>query len=465
MSMAPEIASAEIMPDIIGENVLVLGAARSGVAVCRLLHSVGRQVTLVDDLKTREEVSRVLNISDVTVISKDYIPDELYANSLVLSPGIPDTHPLVSSFLARGLPVLNEIEVAGRFTSSPIVAVTGSNGKSTVTTIIHLMMAAGGFRSFLGGNIGIPFADNVLEERALGPNSPVQVLEVSSFQAEHLDTFKPDVAVFLNLTPDHLDRYPSVEVYGKAKLQLARNMDQTGWIVYNWDDAFFRTAFEGRERSVPFSLDPIQEAPLCYERQHIMHGKEQLVSLNELTLLGRHNVLNMLAAGTAVYLLGVQDDAIAQIMRRFEGLPHRLELITTVEGVRYYNDSKATNVASTSAALVSLEGDIILILGGSDKGDVDYSGLTELISKRVKQLITYGQAGLRLTEIFQGLIPIHFEREFAAAVNQARQVSVPGDSVLLAPACASFDQFASFEDRGDTFRRMVLAFRQESTDA
>lgn len=465
MTLAPEIDPATAGQDLVGEDVLVLGAGRSGLAVCRLLHAVGTSVILVDDRKTREEMTLALDNLDIAIVTEGYVPDELNAQVLVLSPGIPDTHPLVTSFLARGLPVLSEVEMAGRFTSAPVIAVTGSNGKSTVTTMIHQMMAAGGFHSFLGGNIGVPFADNVLEERDLKPVSPVQVVEVSSFQAEHLDRFKPTAAVFLNLSPDHLDRYSSMESYGWAKLKLVRNMDETGWIVYNRDDSFFRAAFEGRERAIPFAPAPAEGALFACENDWVVHRGERLIPLSELILPGAHNVMNFLAAATAARLMGVEASAAALVMRRFEGLPHRLELVTEINGVRYYNDSKATNVASTRAALASFEGNVILILGGSDKGAADYPELTDLLRSRVKQLLTYGQAGLRLTKIFQGLVPIHFEREFAAAVGQVRQVSEPGDVVLLAPACASFDQFASFEERGDTFRRIVHAYQQETVHA
>ena len=465
MTLAPEIDPATAGQDLVGEDVLVLGAGRSGLAVCRLLHAVGTSVTLVDDRKTREEMTLALDPLDIAIVTEGYVPDELNAQVLVLSPGIPDTHPLAAAFLARGLPVLSEVELAGRFTSAPVIAVTGSNGKSTVTTMIHQMMAAGGFHSFLGGNIGVPFADNVLEERDLKPVSPVQVVEVSSFQAEHLDRFKPAAAVFLNLSPDHLDRYSSMESYGWAKLELVKNVDEAGWIVYNRDDSFFRTVFEGRERAVPFASEPVEGALFGCENDWIIHQEERLVPLGELALPGAHNVMNFLAAATAAHLMGVEASAAALVMRRFKGLPHRLELVTEIGGVCYYNDSKATNVASTRAALASFEGNVILILGGSDKGAADYPELTDLIRSRVKQLLTYGQAGLRLTETFRGLVPIHFEREFAAAVGQARQVSEPGDVVLLAPACASFDQFASFEERGDTFRRIVHAYQQETVHA
>jgi len=471
---APKTTLPTTAPDLSGtprggyaqdQEVLVLGAARSGLAVCRLLHAAGSHVTVVDDRKTREEITRTLDIPDIAIITEGYVPDKLKARVLVLSPGIPDTHPLVTSFLEQGLPVLSEVEVAGRFTSAPVIAVTGSNGKSTVTTMIHQMMAAGGFRSFLGGNIGVPFADNVLEERKLKPVSPVQVVEVSSFQAERLERFKPDVAVFLNLSPDHLDRYPGMEAYGQAKLELVKNMDETGWIVYNRDDSFFHTAFKGQENTVPFAYEPTEGSLFTCENGWILHQGERLLPLSELTLPGSHNVMNFLAAASVAHLMDVTAPLITLVLRRFEGLPHRLEPIAEINGVRYYNDSKATNVASTRAALASFDSSIILILGGSDKGATDYPELSNQISSRVKRLVTYGQAGLRLMGIFQGLVPVHFEREFAAAVEDAHQAGEPGDVVLLAPACASFDQFTSFEERGDIFRRLILAYQRETVHA
>jgi UDP-N-acetylmuramoylalanine--D-glutamate ligase len=452
-------------PKLTGMDILVLGAGRSGQAACRLLHALGAHITLVDDHKSRDEIAQSLQLPDIAILAGDYNAAKQRATMLVLSPGIPDTHPLVASFLARDIPVLSEIEIAGRFTSAPIIAVTGSNGKSTVTSMIHEMMAAGGFRSFLGGNIGIPFTDNILEEQRLKPATPVQVVEVSSFQAEHLVHFKPTLAVFLNLSPDHLDRYSDLESYGHAKLQLVKNMDDNGWIVYNQDDPFFCTAFEDRITASPFGSARDRAALFSIEDDWIFHRGEQFVSLSEIILPGRHNVVNFLAAATAARLMGVEAESLALVMRRFKGLPHRLERVAEIEGVQYYNDSKATNVASTRVALASFPGHIILILGGSDKGATDYPQLSELIREKTTHLVTYGQAGLRLTEIFQGQVPIRYERDFRAAVDQAREISQPGDTVLLAPACASFDQFANFEERGDTFRTIVHSYRQETNHA
>ncbi|MFB0515960.1 MAG: UDP-N-acetylmuramoyl-L-alanine--D-glutamate ligase [Candidatus Neomarinimicrobiota bacterium] len=465
MLSAPGIRFSQAARYFSGQEIIVLGAGRSGLAVCRLLHSIGARVALVDDNKSHQEIARSLDISEIIIITDGYETEELPGQLLILSPGIADTHPIVASFLKQGLPVLSEVEVAGRFTSAPVIAVTGSNGKSTVTTMIHQMMAAGGWGSFLGGNIGVPFASNVMEEFDLRPKSPVHVVEVSSFQAEHLEGFKPAAAVFLNLSPDHLDRYPGLEDYGQAKLLLLRNMDTEGWIIYNRDDAFFRAALEGRRGAVPFTALSAEDTLFTRENEWIVHREERLIRLNELPLPGPHNVMNFLAAATTACVMGVETSAIAQVMRRFEGLPHRLQLMAEVDGVRYYNDSKATNVASTRMALASFSGNIILILGGSEKDAPDYPTLSAPIRDKVKQLITYGQAGPRLTEIFQGIVPIRFEPEFTAAVEQARQASRPGDVVLLAPACASFDQFANFEERGAAFHRIVLSFQNEAVHA
>ena len=448
-----------------GQDILVLGAGRSGLAVSRLLHASGARVTLVDDLKPAQEVAQAVELPLAGVVSKGYRPDKLTAQALVLSPGIADSHPLVAAFQERGLPILSEVEVAGRLTRAPVVAVTGSNGKSTVTTMIHQMAAAGGFRSFLGGNIGVPFAHNVQEEFELNPVSPLQVVEVSSFQAEHLDRLQPAGAVFLNLSPDHLDRYPDQEAYGQAKLQLAKNMVQDGWVVYNYEDPFFSTAFEGRDGAVPFASQRVDGALFLHEGEWIMHQGRRLMATAKLRVPGTHNILNFLAAATAAHLIGVASSAIAIVMSRFEGLPHRLELVAEVDGVRYYNDSKATNVASTQVALASFSGDIILILGGSAKGGADFPQLTAAIRQRVKQLITYGQAGLAIAEVFQGVVPLRYEQAFADAVGQATEYSAPGDVVLLAPACASFDQFGSFEERGNAFRSILRTHQEASLHA
>ncbi|MCH7851722.1 MAG: UDP-N-acetylmuramoyl-L-alanine--D-glutamate ligase [Candidatus Marinimicrobia bacterium] len=458
-------AALEIDGYMTGRDFLVLGAGRSGLAVCRLLHAAGAQATLVDDKKSPEEIARALNLPDVTIVPPGYQASQLTAQALVLSPGIPDSHPLVAAFLEQGLPVLSEVELASQLTTSPVIAVTGSNGKSTVATLIHRMMASSDFRSFLGGNIGVPFASNVLEEHALHPPSPVHVVEVSSFQAEHLNTFKPRVAVFLNLSADHLDRYPSLEIYGQAKLQLAKNIAASGWVVYNRDDPFFTAAFEGRVGAVHFSTGAPESAWTIHQGKWITLRGEPVVPLAELVLPGAHNVSNYLAAATAAHLMEAKVSAIVHVMRQFTGLPHRLELVAEIAGVRYYNDSKATNVASTRVALASFSKDIILILGGSDKGTSDYPQLTDQLRKQVKLLITYGEVGLHLAEMYQGIVPIRFEERFTLAVEQAHKAAQPGDLVLLSPASASFDQFADFEQRGETFRQFIETYQQQAIHA
>ncbi len=455
----------DIDSSMTGRDILVLGAGRSGLAVCRLLHAAGAKVTLVDDKKSPEAIAGALNLPDVTIVPPGYRASQLTAQALVVSPGIPDSHPVATAFLEQGLPVLSEVEQAGRFTSSPVIAVTGSNGKSTVATLIHRMMASSDFRSFLGGNIGVPFADNVLEEHSLHPASPVHVVEVSSFQAEHLDTFRPQAAVFLNLSPDHLDRYLSLESYGQAKLQLAKNISDDGWVIYNRDDLFFNTAFEGRMGAVPFGSGAPESPWTIHQGKWIAHGGEPVVPVAELVLPGPHNLSNYLAAATAAQLMGAGLSAIVQVMRQFTGLPHRLELVAEIAGVRYYNDSKATNVASTRVALASFSKNIILILGGSDKGASDYPQLTDQLRKQVKLLITYGAVGLHLAEIYQGVVPIRFEERFTMAVEKAHEAAKPGDLVLLSPASASFDQFADFEQRGETFRQVIESYQQQAIHA
>jgi UDP-N-acetylmuramoylalanine--D-glutamate ligase len=448
--------------DFSGRKVVVLGAARSGLAACSLLHDLGAEVTLVDDLKSKKEIELELNIPQIRVMEAGYNPQELDTDLLIPSPGIPDSHPLISALIERGVPVYSEVELASRFTSAPIIAVTGSNGKSTVTSMIHEMMLGGGFNSFLGGNIGVPFTANVSEERNLNPASPVQIVEVSSFQAEHLDQFHPDIAVFLNLSPDHMDRYPNLESYGKAKLQIVRNIATDGRIVYNLDDPFFRSEFVSRECAIPFTNQSEDKALFLKKNEWLVYQNQRLIQVGELSLPGPHNIMNFIAAATAANLLGVDVSVITQVMKEFDGLPHRLELVGEIGKVRYYNDSKATNVAAAKVALESFKDSIILILGGSDKGATDYPELEYLIRDRVKQIIAYGQAGIRLSEIYHGLVPILYEQAFDSAVEDAHQISEPGDIVLLAPACASFDQFSNYEERGDSFRRLVQTFLEET---
>ncbi len=448
-----------------GAHVAVLGAARSGLAACRLLQAVGAAVTLVDDHRDEKSIRAALDLPDVAVLTDSYSPADIAADTLVLSPGIPDSHSLVEYFLKQGREMVSEVELAARLTQAPMIAVTGSNGKSTVTTLIHRMLAATGRRSFLGGNIGVPLAANVLEELTIKPTRPMHVVEISSFQAEHLDRFEARAAVFLNLSPDHLDRYPDMKSYGRAKLNLAEQLAPGGWIIYNWDDPFFRANLAGRAHARPFAASALTEALFQLREGWIIRNDDRLVAVEDLALPGPHNLSNFLAAATTTHLLGVADQDIVSAAGEFKGLPHRLELVGIVNGVTYYNDSKATNPAATGVALETFEGNIILILGGSEKGATDLEPLTRLLRERAKRLITYGQAGLQLAEVFQGVVPLHYELDFTAAVREAIAHSRSGDTVLLSPACASFDQFADFEQRGETFRGLVRDMQLEIEDA
>ncbi len=447
--------AAPLPPAMAGAQVAVLGAARSGLAACRLLQAVGATVILVDDYRDQKGIRAALELPGVDVITDSYNSADITADTLVLSPGIPDTHSLVEYFLHQGREVVSEVELAARLTQAPMIAVTGSNGKSTVTTLIHRMLAATGRRSFLGGNIGVPLAANVLEELTLKPAQPVHVVEISSFQAEHLDRFEAQAAVFLNLSRDHLDRYPDMKSYGRAKLNLAEHIPPGGWIIYNYDDPFFRANLAGRAHARPFAASSLAEALFQLRDGWITRNDVRLVAVEDLALPGPHNLSNFLAAATTAHLLGVADQDIVSAAGEFKGLPHRLELVGTVDGVTYYNDSKATNPASTTVALETFDANIILILGGSEKGATDLEPLTRLLRERVKRLITYGQAGLQLAEVFQGVVPLHYELDFTAAVREAIAHSQSGDTVLLSPACASFDQFVDFEQRGEAFRELV----------
>ncbi|MCH8328386.1 MAG: UDP-N-acetylmuramoyl-L-alanine--D-glutamate ligase, partial [Candidatus Marinimicrobia bacterium] len=350
-----------------GQAAIVLGAGISGLAAARLLYRAGAKVTLADDFKTAYEMAAALDIDAVETVGKGG-DVSASADFLILSPGISDDHPLVRRCLEKGTPILSEIALAASFTEAPILAVTGSNGKSTVATLLSRMMAAGGYRSFLGGNIGVPFSDTLLEEQTIEPVRPIHVVEVSSFQAEHLGDFSPTAAIFLNLSPDHLNRYADMQAYGAAKLHLQDNLMEGGWIVYNHEDAFFRAALEDHPQAVPFGADPGKRGRLAVRKGQVVMGRKKLLPLEELSLPGPHNLSNMLAAATAATLMGVDAGSILQVMRTFQGLAHRLELLATINGVHYYNDSKATNIASTKVALDSFAGNVVLILGGSSKG-------------------------------------------------------------------------------------------------
>jgi UDP-N-acetylmuramoylalanine--D-glutamate ligase len=451
------------------KRVLVVGLGKSGVASALFMKERGARVT-VSDTKSGDELRNeipVLLDHGITVETGGHGDRTFRGQDLiVVSPGVPvDAPPLVQA-RAAGENVIGEIELAAQFLPGPIVAITGSNGKTTTTTLTGEIMTAAGFAALVGGNIGTPAIS--LADRA--QPETVIVLEVSSFQLETIQTFRPKVAVVLNVTPDHLDRHRTLEVYVDAKARIFENQQASDFAVLNADDPICVTlAARTRAQVFWFSRQKeVQDGAWVRDGSIFFRdasGQKEVLQVSEIPLKGAHNLENVLAAACAGALMGCSPEKIRQAVRDFKAVEHRLEFVATIRGVDYYNDSKATNVDATIKALESFPANIHLILGGKDKGS-DYTVLNDLLRQRVKRVYTIGAAAAKIeSQIISsksgGPELVHAET-LENAVRKASAVAQPGDVVLLAPACASFDQFKSYEHRGKVFKEIVRGLSSES---
>jgi UDP-N-acetylmuramoylalanine--D-glutamate ligase len=446
-----------------GKRALVVGLGKSGVASALFLKAHGAKVT-VSDTKSGDELRNeipVLLDHGITVETGGHGDRTFRGQDLiVVSPGVPvDAPPLVQA-RALGEAVIGEIELAAQFLPGPIVAITGSNGKTTTTTLTGEIMRAAGFSALVGGNIGTPAIS--LAERAK-PETAI-VLEISSFQLETIQTFRPKVAVVLNVTPDHLDRHRTFEVYVDAKARIFENQQGTDFAVLNADDLTC-VAMGARTRAQVFWFSRQKEVEhgACVREGNIVFrdnsGQREIMQVSEIPLKGAHNLENVLAAVCAGALMGCAPEKIRQAVCDFKAVEHRLEFVATIRGVDYYNDSKATNVDATIKALESFPANIHLILGGKDKGS-NYTVLNDLLRQRVKRVYTIGAAAAKIESQIKGPEVVHAET-LENAIRKANAVAQQGDVVLLAPACASFDQFKSYEHRGKMFKEIVRALAGE----
>ncbi len=448
--------------ELSGKRVLVVGLGKSGVASALFLKKQGARVA-VSDTKSGNELRNeipVLLDHGITVETGGHGDRTFRGQDLiVVSPGVPvDAPPLVQA-RSLGEAVIGEIELAAQFLPGPIVAITGSNGKTTTTTLTGEIMAAAGFPVLVGGNIGTPAIS--LAERA-NPETVI-VLEVSSFQLETIRTFRPKVAAVLNVTPDHLDRHRTFEVYVDAKARVLENQQQEDYAVLNADDPTC-VAMGQRTRAQVFWFSrqqEVQQGAWVRDENVVFRdssGQREILQVSEIPLKGAHNLENVLAAVCVGALMGAAPEKIRQAVRNFKAVEHRLEFVASIHGVDYYNDSKATNVDATIKALESFPANIHLILGGKDKGS-DYSVLNELIRQRVKRVYTIGAAAAKIeSQVIAAKIGraevVHAET-LESAIRKAHAVAQSGDVVLLAPACASFDQFKNYEHRGQSFKEIV----------
>lgn len=440
-----------------GSRATVVGAARSGMAAARLLNAYGSRVFVTEAGRMSAEDENELRELGVSYEFGGHTATGLNADFLVTSPGVPPSASLLVQARKNETPVYSEIEVASWFCTAPVIGITGSNGKTTTTSLTGHVLSRSGRKTWVAGNIGLPFASIVDKVSA----DDVVVLEVSSFQLENTATFRPRISVMLNITPDHLDRYDgSMSRYAEAKYRLCAYQGQGDTLIYNLDDPLLEDLAYRTPDLDRLGISLEKSTAAAYVRNDTIHlrldGKDEpLMETEQLALRGKHNLYNSLAAAVAARVMEVRSDVVRESLATFEGVPHRLEPVREVHGVRYINDSKATNVNAVWYALESMRDPVILLAGGRDKGN-DYEPLRPLISQKVKTLVCFGEAAGVISEAVGDSAGRNLRaRDLQEALELASEEAQSGDIVLLSPACASFDQFDNYEQRGNAFKRLV----------
>jgi UDP-N-acetylmuramoylalanine--D-glutamate ligase len=444
-----------------GKRFSIIGGARSGIAVAKLLKTHGAKVFLSDAAPAAKVQQMIAELTHETIAYEvgGHTGKILDADTIVLSPGVPSDLPLVVQAHERGLKVVSEVEVASWFCSAPIVAVTGTNGKTTTTTLIGRIFEDARRKTVVAGNIGRAFSQvaDALDETGTA------ILEISSFQLDHIESFRPRVAVILNITPDHLDRYEhSFEKYIASKCRVFENQSKGDTLVYNWDDEFTRRNVEQRlqkeVKALPFSIHAQLNEGAFIEngrlKTRIASTESDVMAAGELSIRGQHNLYNAMAAALAAKAMGIPTASLRATLKNFKGVEHRLEFVKEVNGVTYVNDSKATNVDSVWYALQSFQNPIVVLLGGRDKGN-DYSRLLDLVRKQVKAIVAIGESADKVVSAFGSHVQVAKANSMEEAVHSAAKLAARGDVVLLSPACASFDWFENYEHRGRVFKEIV----------
>ncbi|MEO6805202.1 MAG: UDP-N-acetylmuramoyl-L-alanine--D-glutamate ligase [Edaphobacter sp.] len=442
------------------KRVLVVGLGKSGLSAAMFLRAQGARVTVSDTrsaVALAKEIPALLEAGIMVESGGHGLLTFRRQDLIVVSPGVPMDTPEVKQVVAFGLPVIGELELASRYLKGQVVAITGSNGKTTTTTLVGKIFEDAGVPTLVGGNIGLPVIDLVAESTP----ETVSVLEVSSFQLETIEEFHPQIAVVLNITPDHLDRHGSFENYAAAKTRITERQTADDFLVLNAEDkAAQMVALKTKAQIYWFSgRRPIKQGAFVHGESILFVAREgakaePVMPVSEIPLKGAHNVENVLAAVCAARLGKVPAESIRASVAAFKAVEHRLELVRVLNEVEFYNDSKATNVDATMKALASFPGGIHLILGGKDK-DSDYSLMSEMLKERVKIVYTIGSAAEKIERQLQGVVKIVSAETLQAAVAKAAKAATIGDVVLLSPACSSFDQFENYEQRGRVFRQLV----------
>ncbi len=442
--------------DLKGKNTLVVGLARTGVALARFLAEAGARVTVTDQAPATELAEPRRDIANLGIIEDLGVPQpsRVAAYDLILlSPGVPPEVPWLDEARRAGVPVWGELELAVHFITIPIIAISGTNGKTTVTTLVGKLLEAGGLKPLVGGNIGTPLISLLASQTGCD----YLVLEVSSFQLDTAPHFHPQAAVLLNITPDHLDRYADYAAYVASKAGLFRCQTAADLKVLNADDPLVRPLNRGPARTLYFSTRETLTQGAWLEDGVIRVRTPKLderFPLENILLPGRHNLENVMAALLLALEAGADPGACREVLANFRGLPHRLEWVARIGGVDFYDDSKGTNVGAVERSLAFFDRPVILIAGGRDK-DSDFALLSPLIREKVKALVLVGETREHLARVWDGLAPKYLAADMAEAVTLAWEASRPGDVVLLSPACASFDMFRDYAHRGETFQQLV----------
>ncbi|OFX45635.1 MAG: UDP-N-acetylmuramoylalanine--D-glutamate ligase [Bacteroidetes bacterium GWC2_33_15] len=439
------------------KRIIILGAGESGVGSAVLAKKNGADVFVSDFGKINDKYKQKLNDYSIEWEEGKHTQEKiLNADEIIKSPGIPEKVEIIQLAIQKGIPVISEIEYASRYCNAYKICITGSNGKTTTTTLLYYILKNAGLNVGIAGNVGQSWALQVAE-----CNYDYYVIELSSFQLDGMYNFKADIAILMNITPDHLDRYNGMQDYTNSKMRIVQNQTPGEYFIYCADDEITRNEVEKRtiqSKKLPFSIrDKYTEGAFKENEQLVIiyNNNEFTMSILDLALKGQHNTYNSMAAGIASQVLKIRKEIIRESLSNFQGVEHRLEHVLKVHGIEFINDSKATNVNSTWYALESMPNDTIWIVGGVDKGN-DYSSLEELVKKKVKAIICLGRDNAKIHNAFSHIVDTIVDTQSASeAVKTAYYLARKGDTVLLSPACASFDLFENYEDRGRKFKQAV----------
>ena len=437
--------------------IAVIGAGESGVGAALLAQKLGAEVFVSDYGKIKENYKKELEENSISFEENGHSLHKIEnADEVIKSPGIPQDSAVIQHLKKTNIRLISEIEFASRYSQAKTICITGSNGKTTTTMLVYHIFQKAGYNVGFGGNIGKSFARQLAVS-----DCEYYILELSSFQLDDLQEFKADISIILNITPDHLDRYEyNMDLYVDSKLRIINNQTKDDWLIYNADDSLIKSALEKKSPNIniaTFSLIGEQQVGgHINKEQLIINIKDQFtMSIHDLALKGKHNTQNSLAAGIAARIVEIRKDIVRQSLEDFVNVEHRLEFVAKINGVEFINDSKATNINSTWFALESMEKPTVWIVGGVDKGN-DYNELLSLVDEKVKAIICLGEDNDKIKEAFQSKVETLVEaRDAVEAVAYAYRLARKDDSVLLSPACASFDLFESYEDRGNQFKQAV----------